>query len=70
MEISKTYRLVRFYADGKRTAKVLATGKTHEQVARWCADPETNSETASSDAARRHTAANGKWFDGFQEEGQ
>jgi hypothetical protein len=66
--MERTYQLVRFYADGKRQAKILAKGKTYEQVVRWCNDPETNSKTASSDAARRHTAANGSWFDGFVEE--
>jgi hypothetical protein len=67
MSQEKTYRLVRFYAD-EAGEKVLAEGKTYEQVIRWCRDPETSSKTASSDAARRHTTKHGVWFDGFVEE--
>jgi hypothetical protein len=67
MAEEKTYRVVRMYFEG-HPRKVLATGKTLEQVQHWCADPDTSSSTTTSEAGKAHTEKYGAWFDGYDEE--
>jgi hypothetical protein len=67
MSDNKTYRVIRMYFSDEPT-KVLARGKTLEQVQRWCSDPDTSSSTTQSVAGKAHTAKHGAWFDGYEEE--
>lgn len=64
---AESYRIVRMYESGRRS-QVLARGMTLEEAQAWCRDPETSSSTATSAAAKRRTARNGRWFDGFTKE--
>jgi hypothetical protein len=67
MTEQNTYRVVRMYFE-ERPRKVLARGKTLEQVQRWCSDPDTSSSTTTSTAGKRHTEKYGAWFDGWEED--
>ena len=67
MSDGKTYKVVRLYFE-ERPRKVLARGKTLEEVQRWCSDPDTSSSTTTSAAGKRHTEKYGAWFDGYDEE--
>lgn len=62
-----TYKIIRFYKSNKPSV-VLKTGLSYKEVFAWCSDPETNSKTAESEEAKRHTLMNGDWFDGYEKE--
>ncbi len=64
---AESYKVVRLYYSLRRP-RTMARGMTLEEAQAWCNDPETSSETATSAKARRHTAAYGKWFDGYDKE--
>ena len=66
-EDNKTYRVVRNYFEG-HPSKVLARGKTLNQVQTWCSDPDTSSSGTISEAGKKHTEQYGAWFDGYEEE--
>lgn len=61
------YKIVRSFFNGKRSKRVIKTGLTLEEARAHCNDPETSSRTATSAKARRYTARNGPWFDGYTE---
>jgi hypothetical protein len=67
MSDGKKYKVVRMYF-GDEPTRVLAKGKTLEQVQRWCSDPDTSSSTTTSEAGKAHTKKYGEWFDGYDEE--
>ena len=67
MSEGKKYKVVRMYFSDEPT-RVLAKGKTLEQVQRWCSDPDTSSSTTTSEAGKAHTEKYGAWFDGYDEE--
>ena len=67
MNDGKKYKVVRMYLSDEPT-RVLAKGKTLEQVQRWCSDPDTSSSTTQSVAGKAHTAKYGVWFDGYEED--
>lgn len=60
------YKIVRTY-QRDRAPRTIKRGLTLQEARAWCKDPETSSRTATSSAARRHTARFGAWFDGYQE---
>lgn len=64
-----TYKIVRFYQDPDKASYTVVTGQTEEQAKRHCSDPESNSQTATSQEARDRTALYGAWFDGYLPEG-
>ena len=57
--VGDTYRVIRMYADDRRT-KVMATGLTLTEAQAHCRDPETSSSTATNPAEA------GRWFDGYE----
>jgi hypothetical protein len=61
-----TYKIVRFYKRGQ--GRTIRRGLTLEQAQAHCRNPETSSQTATSPAARRRTAARGPWFDGYDDD--
>jgi hypothetical protein len=67
MSDGKKYKVVRMYLSDEPN-RVLARGKTLEQVQRWCSDPDTSSSTTQSVAGKAHTAKYGAWFDGYEEQ--
>jgi len=67
MSDGKKYKVVRLYFEG-HPRKVLARGKTLEEVQRWCSDPDTSSSTTTSEAGKRHTEKYGAWFDGYDDD--
>ena len=64
--MSKTYRIMRVFESGD--FRVIRTGLNLNQAKRYCANPETSSETATGDFARAFTRKHGRWFDGYDEE--
>lgn len=58
----ETYRIVRFYADRNRERRILRTGLTLEEAQDHCNDPETSSQTTTTDPEE------GRWFDGYEKE--
>ena len=60
------YKIIRHYFEGSRK-RTIETGLTLEQARVHCNNPETSSSTCTTPAARRITARNGQWFDGYQE---
>lgn len=65
--MTETYRVVRFYREGRRH-KVLRRGLTLAEAQQHCNDPETDSKTATSPEAIKRTRALGPWFDGYERE--
>ena len=49
-----TYRIVRFYRQGRVRRRIMDTGLTLEEVQRHCSDPKTRKA--------------GVWFDGYERE--
>jgi hypothetical protein len=62
------YKIVRMYFNDDVDNEVITKGLTLEQAQAHCSDPETSSSTATSPAAVARTAANGPWFDGYEEQ--
>lgn len=62
----KTYRIVRFYFNGKK--RVIDRGLTLEEAQTYCRNPETSSRTCQSAAGKARTRRYGSWFDGYEEE--
>lgn len=62
----KTYKIVRFFADGDK--KTIARGMTLKEAQDHCRDKETSSSTATSNEAKVRAIIDGAWFDGFYEE--
>lgn len=56
-----SYSIVRFYSDN-RVRRVLQTGLTLQEAQAHCQDPETSSQTTTTDDEP------GTWFDGYREE--
>lgn len=67
-----TYRIVRFYfdSDGGARRRVIARGLTPEEAQEHCTDPETSSATCTTKVGRRRTKRVGRWFDGYECEGE
>ena len=63
-----TYRIVRFFADGRNETRGKPTGLTLEEAKEHCRDPQTSSRTATRPDLERLTGERGTWFDGFEEE--
>jgi len=61
------YKITRFYFSESKPTRTVKSGLTLEQAQAWCASPDTSSRTATSPAARKHTAQHGMWFDGYTE---
>ena len=49
----QSYKRVRYYSDGRRSAKVMKTGLTLKQAQTHCRSPKTRGKT---------------WFDGYTKE--
>ena len=60
------YRIVRMYARGDQTRRIIDRGLTIGEARAHCRNPETNSKTATGATARALTARRGAWFDGFE----
>lgn len=63
-----TYRIIRFYARDDVRNRIMGRGLTFAAVQAHCNDPETSSSTATSEAARAHTAKFGPWFDAWTDD--
>jgi len=55
-----SYSIIRFYSDN-REREVKQTGLTLKEAQAHCQDPETSSETTTTDDEP------GVWFDGYRE---
>ena len=62
-----TYEIVRFFFRSP-DKEVIKTGLTREEAEEHCEDPETSSETCTSDEMVEYTKKHGAWFDGFTKE--
>ena len=62
----KTYSIIRFIHRGE--PRVIATGKTLEEVQEHCRDRDTSSRTCTSREGVEFTNKFGPWFDGYTEE--
>ena len=60
------YKIIRHYFKGSRKRTILEM-LTLKQAQAHCNNPETSSSTCTSPAAKRITARNGPWFDGYEE---
>lgn len=63
-----TYMIKRMYFDSPRHGEVIKKGLTLEEAQAHCNDPETSSETCTSDPGRIRTRDHGPWFDGYEVE--
>lgn len=63
---SDTYRIIMFVFQGK--GRTIKRGLTLDEAQAICRDPETSSSTCKSAAAKRRTAAIGRWFYGYEKE--
>jgi hypothetical protein len=61
------YKIIRHYFNSNVSNRVIKRGLTLEQARAHCADPETNSTTATKPTARKRTKRLGAWFDGYEE---
>lgn len=59
----ETYRIVRFYSDG-RARRTIKTGLDLDDAQAHCNDPETSSRTAK----KGRGGATCDWFDGYEQE--
>jgi len=48
-----SYKIVRYYSDGRRRAKIMRRGLTLKQAQKHCQNPKTRGKT---------------WFDGYTKE--
>jgi hypothetical protein len=62
-----TYKIVRLSRMGY-SQRAIKRGLSLEQAQEHCSDPETDSNTATSSAARRRTKRIGPWFDIYEKE--
>ncbi len=62
------YKIVRFFFRADKRKRTIARGLTLEEAKAHCKNPETSSSKATSAKAKRYTAANGPWFDGYEQE--
>ena len=62
-------KIIRFFFDENVSKRTIKKGLTEEEAMLHCNDPETSSSTCTSSAGKRRTKNQGKWFDGFTEEG-
>lgn len=63
--MTTTYHVTRFYRDDPSNNRIIRIGLTKAEAQAHCNDPETSSETATSDWAQQETEKYGPWFDGF-----
>ena len=63
------YKIVRMYFNRGQSNRTIERGLTLAEAQEHCRDPETSSSTGTSAAGRKHTAARGPWFDGYEQEG-
>jgi len=61
------FKIVRMFANGE--TRIINTGLTLSQAKCHCDNPEVNSQTAESQAAKYLTAIKGPWFDTYDSEG-
>ncbi len=62
-----TYKIVRRYANGKKT-KLIDRGKMISEAKRHCESCNASSMTAKAISLIRHTKEHGAWFDTFEKE--
>src|SRR4051794_29755729 len=62
------YKIVRFFQRDDKRPKVIKRRLTLEEAQRHCAEPETSSQTCTSNKRRAYTRLHGPWFDGYQED--
>jgi hypothetical protein len=60
-----TYSIMRYYRDLPGRAEVIETDLTREEAREHCSDPETCSDTCTSQDGIARTKQYGPWFDGF-----
>jgi hypothetical protein len=63
--VVSTYTIRRLYQDPDLQPDIIKTGLSLEEAQGHCNDPETSSETATSNWALALTVAVGPWFDGY-----
>ncbi len=65
---TKTYKIVRFYANANLNKSIIDTGLTWAAARKHCGDPEASSTTCTNEEGRKRTELKGAWFDGYYEE--
>jgi hypothetical protein len=65
LDEGRHYRIVRRYT-GTGKMRILKSGVTLQEAQAHCNDPNNDSETATSAAARAITLRNGPWFDTYE----
>jgi len=61
------YKIIRFY-EYDAPEDVGISGLTLEQAKAHCKDPETSSETCTTEEGKNRTAIVGRWFEGYTTE--
>ena len=62
------YKIVRMYQDPDLENRDIRRGLTLLEAQSHCKNPETNSQTCTTDEGKARTAQYGDWFDGFTED--
>lgn len=66
--MSRSYKILRFFASPDLEAKICYTGLTLEEAQRHCEDKESSSTTCMTATGRARTRKMGPWFDGYTAE--
>ncbi len=61
------YKIRRYYFNESKPIRTIKSGLMLAQAQAWCMNPNASSRTATSPAAKKHTAKHGRWFDGYTE---
>ncbi len=62
------YKIIRMYQDPDLEARDIRRGVTLLEAQSHCKNPETNSQTCTTDEGKARTAQYGEWFDGYEED--
>jgi len=60
------YDIVRYYQSARIRRRVIREAVTLEEAKRHCNDPESSSDTCTSNVGKARTRKLGAWFDGFR----
>ena len=63
-----TYKILRFYQASDTPSETVTTGLTFAEAQRHCDDPETSSDTCTSEEGKKRTSEEGTWFEGYTKE--
>lgn len=66
--MSRSYKILRFFASPDLETKTCHTGLTLEEVQKHCQDKESSSMTCTTSIGRARTRKMGPWLDGYTAE--